>query len=157
MTDSARDGKGRFVENEETAERDAEAFRMRARGRLLREIAAELGFYDESAVRAALQRRNNRVTGPAVAEYRREMDAQLDELHREAMKVLEAKHLRINNGEIVHADGEPVIDDAPVLRAIETILKVQERRARLHGLDAPTKVQAEVQSVRVSIEGAEDV
>lgn len=152
-----RDGNGRFVEWPDTAERDAEAFRLRARGRTLKEIAEQLGYHDRSHVRKALERRTTAVLGPAVAEYRQEMDDQLDELYRAAMAVMEAKHLRINNGEVVTADGVAVEDDAPVLRAIETMLKVHERRARLHGLDAPQRVQAEVQSVRVSVEGAEDV
>jgi len=48
-------------------------------------------------------------------------------------------------------------DDAPILAAADRILKVLERRAKLHGLDAPTKVQAQVASVRVTVDGAEDV
>jgi hypothetical protein len=41
-------------------------------------------------------------------------------------------------------DGEPVLDDAPVLAAIDRLLRIQERRARLLGLDAPTRSRIEV-------------
>jgi hypothetical protein len=36
-------------------------------------------------------------------------------------------------------DGEPVRDDGPAIQAIAQLLRVQERKARLMGLDAPTR------------------
>jgi hypothetical protein len=41
-------------------------------------------------------------------------------------------------------DGAPLLDDAPVLAAVDRLLKVQERRAKLLGLDVPVKRQVEV-------------
>jgi hypothetical protein len=80
---------------------------------------------------------------------------QLDELARAARAVLERKHLMVSHGKIVRLGqpfvnddgnaevddgrGEPLKDDAPVLAAIDRLLKIQERRAKLLGLDIPVK------------------
>ena len=41
-------------------------------------------------------------------------------------------------------EGEPVLDDGPAIRAIGQLLQVQERKARLMGLDAPTQRAVDV-------------
>lgn len=136
------------------------AFQLRARSRTLGEIARQLGYVDASHVRKALKRHIDATVGPAAAEYRREMDAQLDEMQQAAVEVLERRHYTISNGAPVYlgeGTDQPLEDDGPVLSAIRTILSVQERRAKLWGLDAPTKVQAEVRNVKITIEGADDV
>lgn len=38
-------------------------------------------------------------------------------------------------------DGVPLVDDAPMLSAMDRILKVMERRAKLLGLGAPTSIR----------------
>jgi hypothetical protein len=156
---------GRFAESLDTVDRDAAAFKLRARFRTYEDIARELGFYDGSHARRAIKRHSESIIKPAVEEYRREMDSQLDEMQQAAIEVLERRHYTISNGAPVYlgdpndpdAKGDPLEDDGPVLAAIATILRVQERRAKLWGLDAPTKVQAEVRNVKITIEGSEDV
>ena len=81
----------------------------------------------------------------------------LDALQLEALEVMRANHYVINGGAIVRdylrdENGNvkvdntgtpitiPLVDDAPRLAAIDRLLKIQERRARLLGLDKPTKV-----------------
>jgi hypothetical protein len=99
--------------------------------------------------------------------------AKLDELEAAAWKVLRAKHYVVNQGVIVYlgvsaeegqrrgwhsvdalkqeliynADGsfkEPLEDDAPVLAAIDRLLKIADHRAKLTGIYAPVKKQLEV-------------
>lgn len=82
----------------------------------------------------------------------------LDDMQLEALGVLRAEHVLVSGGAVVREvvlgdDGRPVInavtglpvsvpirDDGPRLAAIDRLLKIQERRARLLGLDKPTKV-----------------
>jgi len=83
--------------------------------------------------------------------------ARLDKLHHKAMQVLEAFHPMVNAGQVVRdiiedENGRPVldpeteqprtyrlIDQGPLLSAIDRLLRVSERRSKLLGLDAPTK------------------
>lgn len=94
----------------------------------------------------------------AYALVRMEME-RLDTMQLEAMDVLRTEHVLVSAGAIVRtmvrdaATGLPVIDpatnlpvtvplrdDGPRLAAIDRLLKIQERRAKLMGLDKPTKV-----------------
>lgn len=93
-----------------------------------------------------------------VDDFRKLEMARLDKLHVKAMQVLEAFHPLVNSGVVVRdnledADGNPLVDETtgelktyrlqdqgPLLAAIDRVLKVSERRARLLGLDTPTKV-----------------
>ena len=63
---------------------------------------------------------------------------------REAWDVLQRNHVVVSQGRVVELDGVPIPDDAPVLAAIDRLLKIQERRAKLLGLDAPTQSRVEV-------------
>jgi hypothetical protein len=76
----------------------------------------------------------------------------LDTLERAAWKVLETYHYVIvtggpEAGKIVYDPterGKPLLDDAPVLAAIDRVLKVSEARRKLTGIDAPTRSRVEV-------------
>ncbi|MCE7081148.1 hypothetical protein [Streptomyces sp. ST2-7A] len=90
--------------------------------------------------------------------------ARLDDLLARTHSVLNRTHWVVHSGEIVYApidyvrddrgdialdeEGHPratsverLIDDAPVLAAIDRALKISESRRRLLGLDAPAKVE----------------
>lgn len=160
--DQPRDGRGNWVRTQAGRERDLIALEMRSAGRTWRVIADTLGYTDESNARRGVYTILAETQAPTVNEARAEMVAQIDQLYGEAMKVLEARHLRINNGELVQVEDEngqlvPVEDDAPVLRAIDTINQLMTQKARLLGLNAPAKIQAEVSGVRITIDGADDV
>lgn len=84
--------------------------------------------------------------------------SKLEALEQEVMRVLQSFHPFISSGQVVRdvvedADGNPTVnpttgnivtvrlqDNGPKLAAIDRAIKVMERRARLLGLDAPTKV-----------------
>ena len=133
-------GNGRFVRTVDTAERDAEAARLRTRGYSYQQIADELGWVSRGDAYRAVQRVLADTVKEAGDEVRAIELARLDGLHVAAMDVLERKHVTVSNGRVVSLDGSgPLPDDGPVLAAIDRLLKIQERRARLLGLDAPTK------------------
>lgn len=121
--------------------RDLRAARLRALRLSYLQIADELGYANESGAWKAVQR------GMALTVREPHQDmilldlAELDEMAREAWKVLRNTHYTVDRGEVVHLDGRPLLDDAPVLAAIGRLLDIQVRRARLVGLDAPKRVE----------------
>lgn len=64
----------------------------------------------------------------------------LDLLLLKALDVLEGTHVAFSHGKVMYDPNthEPYIDTAPVLAAINTVLKIQERRSKLLGLDRDT-------------------
>ena len=168
-----RDGKGKYVPRPDSEERDAEAFRMRTRACTLAEIQVALGYSSPQHVSTALKRHIERRVGPAADEYRAVMDAQLDHMYREVTRVLETTHYKVNNGTVVYfnddecqcqswergscSHAKPLLDDSPVLAAVDRLVKIQESRRKLYGLDAPVKHDVSVSSVTVRVEGADDV
>lgn len=162
LPEPARDIRGRWIKGIESIERDAEAMRLRSRGWTLPAIAEELGYGDEANVRRALKAHTERVTGEAAAELRQTQLEELDRLTAAATAVLEARHVTISNGRVVTLPGAeggapvPVEDDAPVLRAAETLLRIQERRSKLLGLDAPVRQDISQSAVvRYTVEGVD--
>jgi hypothetical protein len=65
----------------------------------------------------------------------------LDALWVQATKVMTSEHITVSNGRIIEVEGVPLKDDGPVLSAIDRLLKFMERRAKLLGLDSPSKVE----------------
>lgn len=124
--------------------RDAEAARLRALRFSFAQIAEQLGYADHSgAVRAVERGLARSVREPHQDLIALDM-AELDEMAREAWRVLRGVHYVVDRGQVVHLDGEPLKDDAPVLAAISRLLDIQTRRSKLVGLDAPTKARVEV-------------
>lgn len=136
-------GSGRFVKTAEAAERDAEAARLRSTGMSYGDIAKALGYADASGAHMACSRAMKVIAEPA-RELRAIELARLDLILREAWTVMVTEHITVSQGRVVaHPDtGLPLRDHGPVLAAIDRILKIAERRARLLGLDAPTKIEA---------------
>jgi hypothetical protein len=139
-----RSGKGKFVRSIDTAERDAEACRLRTQGRNYREIAAALGMADPAIAKRAVERALLAVVDEAARPVRILELARLDLMLGRAWTVLQAEHIAVSQGRVIidPRTGEPMIDYGPVLAAIDRVLKIQERRAKYLGLDAPVKVEA---------------
>jgi hypothetical protein len=136
------------------AQRVAEAMRMRIDGKRYDEICAALGYNSTAAAAQDVTR--------AMAETLREPadDLRALELHRldEAwqrlndarnvvLEVMARRHVTVSNGRVVTLNDEPIEDDAPILQAIDRLnhiedrrLRIQERRAKYLGLDAPKQV-----------------
>lgn len=130
-----------------TAQRRREAIDMRMAGSSYQQIADALGY----ATRGAACQDVTRALEQAVAEqtqsaeaYREEELQRLDLLLTEAWAILKRAHVTVSHGKLIYDErtGEPLLDDGPTLQAIDRILKIQERRSKYLGLDAPTKVEA---------------
>jgi hypothetical protein len=126
-----------------TAKRRNAAIAMRLAGATYDQIADDLGYASRSAafvditraleINLAEQRRTTDL-------FRQEELQRLDALWARAWMVLERHHVTVSHGRIVCGDdGDPLLDDGPVLAAIDRLLKIQERRSKFLGLDAPTK------------------
>lgn len=143
-------GDGQFVRSLTTAQRDAKAARLRSRGWQYPRIAAELGFNHKADAYNAVQRVLKDTVREAGDEIRTIELTRLDTLYDAAMDVLEREHVTVSNGRVVTLHDLPLPDDAPVLAAIDRLLKIQERRARLLGLDAPTKAAISITPDRLA-------
>lgn len=142
MANTSRGPRGRFVKTDETAQRSAEAARLRSRGYTYQRIADELDYADPTGARRAVERALAAVVTESADELRALQLAQLDDLTLQALGVLERQHITVSHGRIIRGDNdEPIEDDGPVLQAIDRLLRIQERRAKLLGLDAPSKVE----------------
>lgn len=161
--DSRNSRNGRYIRTPETVERDARAADLRAKALTYQQIADELGFADKKGAQRAVERAIEAVIrepGEAVLHFELErLDAELrrlDGLEVKARAVLNARHITVSNGRVIHHPdtGDPMEDDGPVLQAIDRLLKIEdarrrngERRAKLTGIEAALKVDATVHEV----------
>lgn len=119
-----------------------------------------LGYASDDAARRDLSRAleaNRDAERAEVSIYRQQENERLDDelnrletLEAAAHAVLKNRHILVNNGRVIlHPDtNEPMEDDAPVLQAIDRLVKIEEarrrngeRRAKLNGLDMPVKTE----------------
>lgn len=126
-----------------TAKRRAEAVQMRIAGADFESIAAALGYSDRAAAHKDITRALEAAAleqAASVEVHRAEELRRLDALLIEAWAVLKRDHVTVSHGRIVRDDEEnPILDDGPTLSAIDRILKIQERKAKFLGLDAPQR------------------
>lgn len=149
----------------QVAERRTAAIALRAEGRSWDEIAAQLGYKTRGAacqdvsraLEVRLQEQNDQIDHLRAIELER-----LDAMEREVWVVLRARHVKVSGANIVREDGEdgepgePLIDDAPVLAAVDRLNRISERRSKLLGLDAPAHVEHDGQvTVRYQIDGVD--
>lgn len=141
----------------DNAERDAKIMDLRRRGRTLQTIADEFGI-SRQRVHAIIKERLAEIPVESVQHYRAQALEVLDNLLEKANAVLEAQHLKFHEGVALTHNGEVVTDNAPVLAACATILKIEERRAKLLGTDSPVKAEVAASvAFTYKFEGAEDV
>ena len=136
----------RFTSQPDTLERDARAFALRARRLSFQAISDELGFYDAGHAHKAVQRAIARANRDSLQESRELILQHLDELAQAAWRVLEASHIVVQMGKVIRvpdAAGElqPLRDDAPVLNAIDRLIKIEQERIKVLGLYAPRRVE----------------
>lgn len=128
--------------------RDSDIWALRAEGRSVREIA-EACDMSEQTIRASLIRVAEQYKVESAAEIiKMELD-RLDIMLVHAISVLETRHIAYSNGrrmtEIDEEGNETAVEDtAPILKAIDTVLKIMDRRSRYLGLDAPSKSEQSI-------------
>jgi hypothetical protein len=127
--------------------RRIQAVKMRLDGVRVDEIAETLGYRSTGAVFQDFSRYLAKMAAEPTAELRALEVQRLDDMYAAVMGVLRREHITVSHGHVVMVpdpDNEGaqkvLLDDGPVLAAVDRLLKIQERRAKLLGLDAPTKV-----------------
>ena len=132
-------GTGRYITTIDTIQIDTQIAELRAQGLTLRQIAAEIGYESESGIARALERAYARVPAEGGQLARR---IELDRLDRWTRK---AEEILANPGPQVDRLGRPVINEKTgqpypnqeiVLQAIDRLVRLSERRARIMGIDA---------------------
>lgn len=143
----------------ELAERRAEMYRLHVVERLDQtEIGRRYGISQQAVseqIRRAIADRSTHANDETKAIELAKLDAN----EREVMAVLRRQHLTVSNGRVVLVWDEerqaevPLIDDAPVLKAVDRLLAIAKHRADLLGLKAPTKVSVEAETLGQEIAG----
>lgn len=157
---------GRHAAGEETHRRQQRIFELRRSHTSFPDIgeiiAREEGRdrpYSQGYIYKLYKRGLKQIIMEDVTEVRKMELARLDELQNEVLKVLHGFTPLVNKGQVVRdfledengnlvldEEGNPIpvkLQDLSVkLAAVNAAVKLMERRARLLGLDAPTKVAA---------------
>jgi hypothetical protein len=162
------------------AEKQVRAFELKLEGYSLRAISAAMkaegytGIASAESVRKLIELEAKQRVSPLAEQLRTQETERLEGMTRAALEVLGRDHVVVSQGRIVRqgepqvdyddegnpiavineAAGAPVFDDGPKLKAIETLLRVRERMAKLHGLDAPEQVNGNL-AVKYTVEGVD--
>lgn len=126
-------------------DRDREAAQLREDGHSWLAITDKLGYSSPGHAHDAVKRLLDRIPVEAVASLRATENARLEAARLAALEILRRRHVAISNGQIVYEDKDgrlrPIEDDAPALKALEVIVKINEAMRKLNGLDAPQQVE----------------
>jgi hypothetical protein len=128
-------------------ERDHRAYDLFRRGLSYRQIGAELGFSHSAASDAVRRAAKDNAADPLEqADARQAVFDRLQDYRRAAQRVLTGRHYVVNQaGKIVRDDdGRPLADGDPVLRALNTLIKIEQEENRLRDLYPPTRSRVEV-------------
>jgi hypothetical protein len=144
----------------EVAARRAKAVALRSQGQTWQAIADALGYADRAAAHKDVTRAldANRAELAETTEHHRALALErLDALSRATVTVLERLHVVVSHGRIIRDDdGKPLRDDGPELAAVARLIDIEQRRARLLGLDAPQRLDATTAgTVRYEIVGTD--
>ncbi|MEU0515598.1 hypothetical protein [Amycolatopsis sp. NPDC006125] len=150
---------------------------LKRQGKTFQQIGEELGFTKQRAHQ--LYWETIRETKfEAVATYRAAELHKLDAMERAVQGVLDREHVVVSHGRVVWAQdlvldedghprrddkgefviryGAPLVDDGPLLEAVDRLLKIQAARRAILGLDTPVKQQIETdQTVKYIVEGVD--
>lgn len=145
---------------------DTRIIELKTEGLTFREVAAHPTVnHTLSYVYRCYQRGLRRQGAPAVDAYRARQLAEIDAERAVLEEILHAKHVVVSNGhvvsEIIDNDedgkpiyGEPLLDDGPIMAAIDRLAKLRAQEQDLLGLKAATKVEAET-TLRYEVVGVE--
>lgn len=141
----ARDGRGRNIRTLEDAANDLEAAQMRSRSMTYPQIAAAQGV-SLSTAHARVQRAFAAIPTEDVKEAKRIELEKLDRIEAHLLSVMERDHIKVDHGKVIYDDesNTRILDDGPGMQAAMSLLRLQERRARLMGLDAPSRQTVQV-------------
>lgn len=140
-----RDGRGRYLRQVKSIDRDAQALKLRAQGYSLQYISDQLGYGGRSNVRDALEKAKADVIDTPARELVAQELANIDYLIDVTLGVLHENHVTVSHGRLITMDdGSPLPDHGPVMQAVVTLKGLYESRRKLLGLDAAIKLEATV-------------
>jgi hypothetical protein len=129
-------------------ERDAKAADLYRAGLTYRQIAPQLGFRSPQSVgdairRAALQATRGRLGDPETLQL---ILDRLQDYRRIAYRIAAACHYAttVTGKTITTPDGNPALDPAPNLAAIDRLLRCEIEEIKLRGLYAPAQARIEI-------------
>lgn len=143
------------AEEEDKQRRLEEVIRLRRAGVHFADIGARFGVTKQRAYQL-YKEGLAQIPFPEVVEYRNEQLERLDALLVAANKVLAREHYAVSNGKVVYHNNNPVRDDGPVLAAIAAVVRIEERRAKLLGLDMPARTHVTVEDATYRVLGVGD-
>ena len=132
------------------AQRRAKAIELKNRGLSWQQVAEQVPYLDAEGnpsaafacvdVTRALKQANKELS-MGLEEYREAARMRLDGLRRQVFAVLARPHYVLHAGQIARdEDGNPIRDDGPVLAAVDRLLRIEERQAKIDGTDASEKL-----------------
>jgi DNA-binding transcriptional MerR regulator len=131
----------------ETRLRDARAVELRRRGLTYQQIADQLTLSSAGKAHDAVRR-------GVLDSAREDRDEQtylelerLDELIRTLYRVISTRHYATSSSGVVILDPQtkaPLIDNGPIIAAVNAMRQLSESRRKLLGLDAPSRARVEV-------------
>lgn len=138
-------GTGEFTRTPEQIAKDHRAADMRSQGLSYQQIGDQLGM-SRQAAHKAVQRAIAEIPKDGAQEVFALELAKIDRLERYYNGVLNRKHYKVGNtGKLVlDPDNNPMLDEEPRMQAAAGILKAQQTRAKLLGLNAPVRHQGEL-------------
>jgi len=129
-------------------ESDHRAYDLFRRGLSYRQVCAEMGWKSSNAAVEAVRRaaRDNASDPLEQADARQAVFDRLQDYRRAAQRVLTARHYVVSQGGklVLGPDGNPLADGDPVLRALNTLLRIEQEEARLRDLYPPARSRIEV-------------
>lgn len=137
-------GTGRFEPSQHTADRAAQAARLKAENPNLtyQQIADAVGYNHKSDAWRAIQRCRTAALETAGAELIASEAALLDEQFVAALEILEREHPMVSHGRVIKDDdGTTLLDDGPRLAALREMRAIRESYRKLRGVDQPAKVE----------------
>ncbi len=131
------------------AKRRTRAIELRNSGMTWEQVAATVPYLDMHGnpsraaacadVKRALEQYRAEAQHP-IEEMLQLADMRLDDMRQKVYKVIARPHYLVQGGQIVRDDeGRPIRDDGPLLAAIDRLLKIEERWARLHRIEDAAK------------------
>jgi hypothetical protein len=151
------------------AQQREQAYDLRLRGRTLRQISEDMGIATQTVSKLLREEIANRLD-PLKDQYLQYELDRLDHMQQAVIAVLD------NPGQlhhVAHWDGTyetneagerfkhitmvpvVIVDDRKILGAVDRLVRISESRRKLCGLDAPVKVQADVQVTETTQEDLE--
>lgn len=132
----------------ETMERDHRAYDLFRRGLSYRQICDEIGYASTNAAFEAVRRaaKENAVDPVEAAADRQVILDRLQDYRRAAQGVLANRHyILTQSGRLAEGpDGRPLIDDDPVLKALDRLAKLDDLELKIRDLYPAAKSRVEV-------------